>query len=85
MCPRVDRSASHSLTTPSLQMMSLLSFLLPETDLPTLKDLACMVETDHSHEAYKSRRNSDFASWDSWEDELRVRSSSRPPRLGSTS
>lgn len=32
-------------------MMSLLSFLLPEHDRPSLNDLACMVETDHSHEA----------------------------------
>lgn len=33
-------------------MMSLLSFLLPSTDLPSLSDLACMVEADATHEAY---------------------------------
>jgi hypothetical protein len=33
-------------------MMSVLPFLLPDDDLPSLNALACMIETDHSHEAY---------------------------------
>lgn len=39
---------------PVPQMMSLLTFLLPNEDLPSLVDLACMVEKDHAHEAYVS-------------------------------
>lgn len=35
------------------EMMALISFLkLPAEDVPDLTDLACMVESDHSHEAY---------------------------------
>lgn len=37
---------------PVPQMMSMLAFLLPEEKLPPLDELACMVETDHTHEAY---------------------------------
>lgn len=34
------------------EMMALLSFLkLRQEDMPSLTDLACMVEPDHSHEA----------------------------------
>lgn len=33
-------------------MMSMLAFLLPAEELPPLEELACMVETDHTHEAY---------------------------------
>ncbi|KAK4705233.1 hypothetical protein P7C70_g963, partial [Phenoliferia sp. Uapishka_3] len=76
--------------TPIPKMMSLLSFLLPSVDLPSLSDLACMVESDDTHEAlvkftpapdfvltpkicsYKSRKNGDFASWDSWSPDLRL-------------
>ncbi|KAL8293090.1 hypothetical protein RQP46_000784 [Phenoliferia psychrophenolica] len=58
--------------TPIPKMMSLLTFLLPSTDLPSLADLACMVESDASHEAYHSRKNSDFSSWDDYEPELRM-------------
>lgn len=56
---------------PVPHMMALLSFLLPEEDLPSLERLACMVEKDPSHEAYKSARRSDFASWELWSPELR--------------
>jgi len=56
---------------PVPRMMSLLTFLLPDEALPSLEKLACMVENDDTHEAYKSARKSDFASWDLWEPELR--------------
>lgn len=52
--------------------MGLLDFLLPSEDLPPLHDLACMVETNTEHEAYHSRRLSDFASWDQWDPKLRM-------------
>lgn len=57
---------------PVPNMMSLLSFLLPEEDLPGLDKLACMVESDPSHEAYQRKaKTDDFAAWDSFEPELR--------------
>ncbi|SCV74621.1 BQ2448_7650 [Microbotryum intermedium] len=56
---------------PISHMMGLLTFLLPDEDLPSLESLACMVEHDESHEAYHSRRASEFAAWDSFEPELR--------------
>ncbi|KAM0747236.1 UAA-domain-containing protein [Meredithblackwellia eburnea MCA 4105] len=59
-------------STPIPKMMSLLSFLLPSADLPSLTDLACMVEDDTSHEAYTSRKNSDFSTWDIWAPDLRM-------------
>ncbi|SCZ98367.1 BZ3500_MvSof-1268-A1-R1_Chr3-2g06323 [Microbotryum saponariae] len=58
--------------SPIPHMMGLLAFLLPEEDLPSLESLACMVEHDESHEAYHSRRASEFAAWDMFEPELRM-------------
>ncbi|KAM0789872.1 hypothetical protein ACM66B_006718 [Microbotryomycetes sp. NB124-2] len=58
--------------TPIPKMISLLAFLLPEEDLPPLSDLACIVERKDTHQPYKSRRRSDFASWDDWEPDIRA-------------
>ncbi|KAK4046027.1 hypothetical protein OIV83_006416 [Microbotryomycetes sp. JL201] len=58
--------------TPMPKMISLLAFLLPEEDLPPLGDLACIVEPQGAHQPYRSRRRSDFASWDSWEPDIRA-------------
>jgi hypothetical protein len=56
---------------PVPNMMALLSFVMPEDDLPGLDRLACLGEKDEGHEAYKSRRSGDFSSWDDFEPELR--------------
>ncbi|GAA5889623.1 hypothetical protein JCM16303_004444, partial [Sporobolomyces ruberrimus] len=56
---------------PIPNMMSLVSYLLPEEDLPPLADIACIAEHDEHLQAYHSRRSSDFATWDSYEDDLR--------------
>ncbi|GAA5982991.1 hypothetical protein JCM11641_006909 [Rhodosporidiobolus odoratus] len=52
--------------------MSLLSFLLPDEDLPPLQDVACIAEHHENLQAYHSRRASDFASWDKFEPALRT-------------
>lgn len=36
---------------PVPSMLGLLPSLLPEADLPSLVDIACIVETDHTNEA----------------------------------
>ncbi|GAA5947958.1 hypothetical protein JCM10213_007666 [Rhodosporidiobolus nylandii] len=56
---------------PIPHMMSLLSFLLPDEDLPPLSDVACIAEHHENLQAYHSRRSSDFASWDKFEPWLR--------------
>ncbi|KAI5481608.1 hypothetical protein MNV49_002834 [Pseudohyphozyma bogoriensis] len=56
---------------PVAKMMSLLEFLEPGKELPSLEKLACMIERTDGHEAYKSRKSPDFATWDKWEPELR--------------
>ncbi|GAA5942139.1 hypothetical protein JCM10213_003814 [Rhodosporidiobolus nylandii] len=56
---------------PIPNIMSLLSFLLPDEDLPSLSDVACIVEHRESLQAYHSRRSSDFAQWDNFEPSLR--------------
>ncbi|KAL7336738.1 UAA transporter family-domain-containing protein [Rhodotorula toruloides] len=56
---------------PIPNMMSLLSFLLPDDDLPPLGDIACIAENHENLQAYHSRRSSDFAQWDSYESSLR--------------
>ncbi|GAA5889639.1 hypothetical protein JCM16303_004449, partial [Sporobolomyces ruberrimus] len=48
-----------------------ISHPLPEEDLPPLADIACIAEHDEHLQAYQSRRSSDFATWDSYEDDLR--------------
>lgn len=57
--------------SPIPHMMSLLSFLLPDTNLPPLGDVACIAEHHESLQAYHSARNSDFATWDQFEPSLR--------------
>jgi len=56
---------------PVPNMMALLAFVMPQDDLPGLDKLACLGEKDDGHEAYHSRRSSDFASWDAFEPSLR--------------
>ncbi|BGP27902.1 hypothetical protein JCM10295v2_006889 [Rhodotorula toruloides] len=56
---------------PMPNMMSLLSFLLPDDDLPPLGDIACIAEHHENLQAYHSRRSSDFAQWDIYEPSLR--------------
>ncbi|TNY20318.1 UAA transporter family-domain-containing protein [Rhodotorula diobovata] len=57
---------------PIPNMMSLLSFLLPDDALPPLGDIACIAEHHENLQAYHSRRSSDFAQWDAFEPELRT-------------
>ncbi|GAA5962683.1 hypothetical protein JCM3765_006165 [Sporobolomyces pararoseus] len=56
---------------PVPHMMSLVSYLLPDEELPPLADIACIAEHDEHLQAYHSRRASDFATWDQFEDDLR--------------
>ncbi|GAA5934766.1 hypothetical protein JCM1841_005040 [Sporobolomyces salmonicolor] len=56
---------------PIPHMMSLISYLLPDEDLPPLADIACIAEHDEKLQAYHSRRSSDFATWDKYEPSLR--------------
>ncbi|GAA6062280.1 hypothetical protein JCM10212_000940 [Sporobolomyces blumeae] len=56
---------------PIPNMMGLVSYLLPDQDLPPLADIACIAEHDEHLQAYHSRRSSDFATWDSYEPNLR--------------
>ncbi|GAA5902422.1 hypothetical protein JCM6882_002748 [Rhodosporidiobolus microsporus] len=56
---------------PIPNMMSLLSFLLPDEDLPPLQDVACIAEHHENLQAYHSRRSSDFATWDKFDPVLR--------------
>ncbi|GAA5895635.1 hypothetical protein JCM8208_005287 [Rhodotorula glutinis] len=56
---------------PIPNMMSLLSFLLPNDDLPPLEDIACIAEHHDNLNAYHSRRLSDFAQWDAFDPALR--------------
>ncbi|GAA5902436.1 hypothetical protein JCM6882_002753 [Rhodosporidiobolus microsporus] len=56
---------------PIPNMMSLLSFLLPDEDLPPLQDVACIAEHHENLQAYHSRRTSDFATWDKFDPVLR--------------
>jgi hypothetical protein len=58
--------------SPIPHMMSLLSFLIPDEDLPSLSDVACIAEHQESLQAYHSRRSSDFATWDKFEPSLRM-------------
>ena len=69
------RTAERELTSRhahTAQMMSLLSFLLPDDALPPLGDIACIAEHHENLQAYHSRRSSDFAQWDAFEPELRT-------------
>ncbi|KAI5477180.1 hypothetical protein MNV49_006624 [Pseudohyphozyma bogoriensis] len=52
-------------------LLSLLSFLLPPDELPSLQQVACAMEQDESREAYKSRKAPEFASWNDWDSEYR--------------
>ncbi|GAA5870585.1 hypothetical protein JCM1840_004808 [Sporobolomyces johnsonii] len=56
---------------PVPHMMSLISYLLPDEDLPPLADIACIAEHHENLQAYHSRRASDFATWDKYEPSLR--------------
>ncbi|GJN94068.1 hypothetical protein Rhopal_007132-T1 [Rhodotorula paludigena] len=56
---------------PVPNMMALVSFLLPDEDLPPLEDIACIAEHHENLQAYHSRRSSDFAQWDNYEPSLR--------------
>lgn len=51
--------------------LSILSFLLPSSELPSLSALACELETDESLEAYKSQKPKPFVSWYDWDPSLR--------------
>lgn len=53
-------------------LMSLLAFLLPVAELPSLSSLACITEQDSAREAYTSRKRPAFGSWDEWEPKLRT-------------
>ncbi|GAA5916582.1 uncharacterized protein JCM6883_000792 [Sporobolomyces salmoneus] len=57
---------------PIPHMMSLVSYLLPDEELPPLADIACIAEHDEHLQAYHSRRSSDFATWDQYEEDLRM-------------
>ncbi|GAA5833709.1 hypothetical protein JCM11251_003210 [Rhodosporidiobolus azoricus] len=57
---------------PLPNMMSLLSFLLPDEDLPPLQDVACIAEHRENLQAYHSRRSSDFSNWHKIEPVLRT-------------
>lgn len=52
-------------------LLSLVTFLLPSDQLPRLNDLVCVVETDASREAYRSRKAPEFTTWDLYTPELR--------------
>ncbi|GAA6020684.1 hypothetical protein JCM11491_000513 [Sporobolomyces phaffii] len=56
---------------PIPHMMGLVSYLLPDEELPPLADIACIAEHDEHLQAYHSRRSTDFATWDQYEDDLR--------------
>ena len=51
--------------------MSLLNFLLPQEHLPSLGQLACVVELNEEAEAYKSRKSNVFSSWDKFDPAVR--------------
>jgi hypothetical protein len=53
-------------------LMSIIAFLLPQEELPSLDDLVCVVEVDEAREAYRSRKAPEFSSWDLYTPELRV-------------
>ncbi|GAA6039819.1 hypothetical protein JCM8097_004238 [Rhodosporidiobolus ruineniae] len=57
---------------PIPNMMSLLSFLLPDEDLPPLQDVACIAEHHDSLQPYKSRRRGAFATWSQFSPALRA-------------
>ncbi|GAA94321.1 uncharacterized protein L969DRAFT_25894 [Mixia osmundae IAM 14324] len=58
------------LTTTS----SLVNFLLPDGQRPSLETIACALEqTPSKHEAYKSRKSGNFATWDIYEPDVRER------------
>ncbi|CEQ41126.1 SPOSA6832_02813 [Sporobolomyces salmonicolor] len=67
----VQTKASDANPALRRQMMSLISYLLPDEDLPPLADIACIAEHDEKLQAYHSRRSSDFATWDKYEPSLR--------------
>ncbi|KAM0746385.1 hypothetical protein T439DRAFT_137768 [Meredithblackwellia eburnea MCA 4105] len=52
-------------------LMSILAFLLPPDELPSLSQVACVTELDAAREAYKSRKNPAFSTWNTWNPELR--------------
>ncbi|KAI5478733.1 adenosine 3'-phospho 5'-phosphosulfate transporter 1 [Pseudohyphozyma bogoriensis] len=52
-------------------MMSLLAFLLPSDEVPSLDELKCLVEVAPQVEAYKSRKLSAFAAYHTYEPWLR--------------
>jgi hypothetical protein len=52
-------------------LMGVISFLLPSSKLPSLNDVACLVEVDEDREAYKSRKAPAFTSFDLYTPELR--------------
>ncbi|KAK4702000.1 hypothetical protein P7C70_g4225, partial [Phenoliferia sp. Uapishka_3] len=58
---------------PIPQMMSLVPFLLPAEDRPSVGRLSCLAEKKSNKlEPYKSRKSSAYASWDLWPKALRM-------------
>lgn len=63
---------AHSVMSSRLSStLSILSFLLPPDELPSLSALACELETDETLEAYKSQKPKPFVSWRDWDPSLR--------------
>lgn len=54
-------------SAPISTLMSLLSFLLPQDHLPSLDQLACVIELNEQAEAYKSRKSSVFSAWNQFD------------------
>ncbi|KAK4330598.1 UAA transporter family-domain containing protein [Rhodotorula toruloides] len=52
-------------------MMSVLAFLLPDDNLPSLEHVICVVEHHENLQAYKSSRAAAFAQWDKYDPSLR--------------
>ncbi|GAA6015220.1 hypothetical protein JCM10207_003647 [Rhodosporidiobolus poonsookiae] len=57
---------------PIPHMLSLLTFLLPDEELPPLTEIACIAEHHENLQAYHSSRSSDFSTWDAYEPWLRL-------------
>lgn len=52
-------------------VLSMLSFLLPPTELPSLSHVSCVLQQDIAREAYRSRHSPPFDAWNKWDKDLR--------------
>lgn len=69
--PRLTLRYEDLRTRPLPSLLSLVSYLLPPTHMPSLSSIACSLTLDPSREAYVSSKSPLFASWDRWSDAAR--------------